>query len=335
MYIMPINNAQIVRKNTDTNFRANLSSTQIAVVKNEMETSFKPFLTQYEPIIQKGKEVLKSLSKKFAKIPNKNTFIPPQYVSKDILIKQLEQFNKNQNEYRYLKDKSKHDWAGEESKEYVALLDKVELFETPDFLVDSMDAFHKLKRDTKNGLQNMTMEVIAPKLYSKKNQLNGVDCDLDLAMTPYYSLRYLVSLLERRLSIGVCDEKTINNNVKEIQAKIRQIEKADTLEKQVRKATDIDERVQITEEDEEMVKNLYKPAQRVISRNVSRFKDAGYSLSETQHEQLGEILLQQELELKNLWEIIESGKKKYFSEMAKNNINNYAYTDITDVDAPF
>lgn len=83
------------------------------------------------------------------------------------------------------------------------------------------------------------------------------------------------------------------------------------IEKATIEAETINKQVCVTPEDENILTNLHKPAQRVISRNISKFnkKVQNIKLSNEQENSQNELFNKQKSAIENLWNTIEEGKK--------------------------
>ena len=105
------------------------------------------------------------------------------------------------------------------------------------------------------------------------------------------------------------------------------------IEKATIEAQTINKQVCVTPEDENILTNLHKPAQRVISRNASKFnkKVQDIKLSNEQENSLNELFNKQKSAIENLWNTIEKGKKATFTPR-KQEPPQYSYFDD---DMPF
>ena len=82
----------------------------------------------------------------------------------------------------------------------------------------------------------------------------------------------------------------------------------------------------VTDEDIALLSQLHKPAQRVISRNVSKFnnKVKDINLNSEQAQALNELLGKQKVSIEALWNKIEEGKTNAFSRQEYiNNITEF------------
>lgn len=301
---------QINFKNTGLNKQA----------MQELETVAKPFLAQYQR--PKDISLLEEISKKLQKLNVCQNIIPEYNPNEFKEVKRLHlgDLGSNLDEFDYLAKKSKKWYAGRDASIMARTIVKSGLFEVPDFMAAPFNFYKQLKVDIKNGLTNITIDKLAPHQYEKWEKLKIAERELI-----YNNMRYEEVYCQSNYLKDLVDNNTLTEDSF---AKIRAIiknavdfhtNKKLELEKNTEMANDINQNISVSDEDENLLNNIHKPAQRVISRNVSKFnkKVQNTSLNIEQQNFIEELLNNQKVAIENLWHSIEKGKRLTFEGKIK------------------
>ena len=299
----------------------------------ELETVVKPFLAKYKrPQDETLLDEIRKKSEKLRARKIKPAYQPNEF--KEATRLHLGELDANLNEFKYLSGKSKQWFAGNDAKALADSIRKSGLFEAPDFLAAPLDFYKKLKLDIKNGLTNMTFAKLAPQQYNNRNSLCIAEGKLELISIWYDRVQGQAERLQIQLENNTLTEYFFAEKMAKIRNAIDIHKKLlPDIEKATIEAETINKQVCVTPEDENILTNLHKPAQRVISRNVSKFnkKVQDIKLSNEQENSLNELFNKQKSAIENLWNTIEKGKKATFAPR-KQDPPQYSYFDD---DMPF
>lgn len=297
----------------------------------ELETVVKPFLAKYKR--PHDETLLDEIRKKIEKLrarrikPTYLTYQPNEF--KEAKRLHLGELDTNLDEFNYLAGKSKQWFAGKDARALADSIKKSGLFAAPDFLAAPLNFYKKLKTDIKNGLTNMTFEKLAPQQYNNRNSLSIAEGELELNTLWYDRVQGQAERLQIQLENNTLTEDFFAEKMAKIRNAIDIHKKLlPDIEKATIEAETINKQVCVTPEDENILTNLHKPAQRVISRNVSKFnkKVQNIKLSNEQENSLNELFNKQKSAIENLWNTIEEGKKATFAPR-KQEPQQYSYFD--------
>lgn len=315
MKILPINNR--------VNFNGALINKKAA---KEIETVIKPFLKEYNPNTE---ELMEKVCKRrnlirtpFFVLP---AFDPAEF--KEAKRLRLGEWSANQSEFNYLEEKSKKWYAGEDAALMAVNIRQSGIFDVPDFLGEAPEAFKNLKRDIKNGLKNMTFAKLAPSIYAKDKKLERADFNLGFPYLYYSNILRQTASLEEKVkndSLTIEAYTEAKNKIEYLINKHKKI--MPQINEAISEAEKIYTETPVTDEDIALLSQLHKPAQRVISRNVSKFnnKVKDINLNSEQAQALNELLGKQKVSIEALWNKIEEGKTNAFSRQEYiNNITEF------------
>jgi len=301
----------------------------------ELETVVKPFLSEYYR--PQYSNLLAQLDTKLKQFKSVNSHIQPNYKPaefKEVKRLKLGDLGANLDEFEYLEKKADKWFAGENAVSLGKEIRKSGLFEVPDFLEGAFGFYKKLKLDIKNGLKNMTYEKLAPAQYAKEQKLYNTTSNLFMSSNWYIDVDFYGKRIQKNLENHTLTENIYTNAKENITRAIKTHKK---LLPDIKEATDtaeaINKEIFVTPEDEAVLKQLHKPAQRVISRNVSRFNKEvqNIRLSNEQEIFLNELLEKQKTAIEKLWNTIEEGKKVTFAPKKQSFYSNIPVDD----DIPF
>lgn len=249
------------------------------------------YLEANRPLAKKGDKILQNLYLESNKIRSAKT-IPDFDVSgfKNVKKLRLAEIDSRQQEFNYLEAKSGQWFAGNEAKTVAKEIKQSGLFNIPDYLVSSYQAYTKMKKDIENGLKNFKLLNLSPRLMQMYAKLCEAESNLLLALGSFSRLEKRYQKDKDFVAFMPNLEQYLNDAEKEMEAN------------------------KLTKEDQEFLSRIHIPAQRVISRNVSRFnKETPISLSPELHQKISEKLAKQDEAIEKLWNTIEQGKKQTFT----------------------
>ncbi len=250
------------------------------------------YLEANRPLAKKGDKILQNLYLESNKIRSAKT-IPDFDVSgfKNVKKLRLAEIDSRQQEFNYLEAKSGQWFAGNEAKTVAKEIKQSGLFNIPDYLVSSYQAYTKMKKDIENGLKNFKLLNLSPRLMQMYAKLCEAESNLLLALGSFSRLEKRYQKDKDFVAFMPNLEQYLNDAEKELEAN------------------------KLTKEDQEFLSRIYIPAQRVISHNVSRFnKETPISLSPELHQKISEKLAKQDEAIEKLWNTIEQGKKQTFTK---------------------
>ncbi len=301
----------------------------------ELETVVKPFLAQYKH--PQYDSLMRQLAAKLQQFADSNVYIQPNYNTKqfkEVSRLKLGELDTNLEEFEYLTKKSENWFAGNNARAVAQTIKKYGLFEAPDFLSDAFGFYQKLKMDIKNGLVNMTYKKLAPEQYTKEVKLYNAQQNLFMSSSWYLDVDYYTKRIQKNLDNNSLTENIYVDSIQKISNAIKTHKRLlPNIKEATESAETINKEISVTPEDKAILSNLHKPAQRVISRNVSRFNEKvkNIKLSNEQENFLKELFKKQKAAIENLWNSIEEGKKAAFSPKEQN-----LQTDLHfDDDLPF
>ncbi len=315
-----------------TNFKGAKLNKQAA---KEIETIVTPFLEEFK--LPQNAVLLEQLSTKLKKLEISNNKILPEYKTNEFeSVKRLKlaKLNANRNEFEYLEKKSENWYAGIDAQIMAQKIRKSGLFDVPDFLNGAFVLYKKLRMDIQNGLANMTYKKLAPVQYEKEQKIYNAKNNLSMSSYWYNDVNSYVKIIQKQLDNNSLTENIYINLMQKISDAMKTHKK---LLPEIKKATEtadtINKEISITQEDENIIKNLHKPALRVISRNVSKFnqKVQNINLSDEQENFLNALFKKQQNAIEKLWNTIEKNKKATFTPKSQNLQTNFPIDD----DMPF
>lgn len=300
---------------------------------HELDTVVKPFLAEY--IRPQDEILLDEIAKKIRKLRPRN--LKPAYHPNEFKEAQrlhIGELDANLDEFEYLAGKSEKWFAGNDAKALADSIRKSGLFEAPDFLAAPLKFYKQLKTDIKNGLFNMTFAKLAPQQYSNQKTLSAAEGELELNSLWYGRVRGQAERLQIQLKNNTLTEDFFAEKMAKIKNAIDIHKKLlPDIEEATERAADVNKKISVTAEDENILNSLHKPAQRVISRNVSKFNEKvqNIKLNNEQENFLKELFKKQKSEIENLWNTIEEGKKAAFAPQKQEPSQYYYFDD----DMPF
>lgn len=297
----------------------------------ELETVVKPFLAQYKR--PQYDSLMKQLGAKLEQFTVSNKYIHPNYNPnqfKEARRLKLGELDTNLEEFEYLEKKSENWFAGNYARTMAQKIRKSGLFEVPDFLSGAFGFYQKLKMDIKNGLVNMTYKKLAPEQYAKEQKIYNAQQNLFMSSSWYVDADFYGKHIQEHIQNDSLTEQIYKFAKDKIS---RAIKTHKDLLPAIKNATEsaetINKEISVTPEDTTILNNLHKPAQRVISRNVSKFNEKvqNIKLSNEQENLLNELFKKQKAAIEKLWNSIEEGKKAAFSPKQQNFQTDLHYGD--------
>ncbi len=333
MRIMPLSINSSNNSQNNINFKSNSLNKHAT---ETLETVVIPFLKEYDPktmeLWNEAHQYIRGITQKIPKLQPEVS--PAEFREAKRL--RLGEFDANEKEFSYLHNKA-HQWfAGKEAPIIADEMMNSANFEVPFFLRGAFAAYKKLQMDINNGLANMTLNKLAPDIAQKKEALAGARLGFGVPYIKYGKVENYAKDLQKMVEEDTLTEpafdiieSTIRTNIFEHKQELPEIKSIIEEARATYKAN------QLTPEDEEVLSGLHLPAQRVISRNVSKFNNEvrGIELNEDREYLITETLNNQKRALERLWNSIEWGKKQTFAKQIETPIER-PITEYPD-DLPF
>lgn len=284
-----------------------------------MEKTIKPFLDETKPFYEKSYNIRKKMSRAVDDFDaEKIKFNPIEF--KEVKRLRIDELHNNEQEFYYLLNKSENYYSTKETSDYAWDLFRSEYFSIPEFLRKPYGAFLRMKKDTVNGLKNITVENLVPELARKKQDIHKTGSAARSGFSGYTHAHLMYKRYNKMREIGLWDVNEYRKTALEAQRGMEQHKQnLSEIEKVVSDAENLYNHGMFIEYDYDLLKSVPKRGQQVISRNAKKFNDIASKtqLDANESKQLDDILKKQKELIEDLWNRIEVDKKAYFEREAK------------------